>query len=88
MKVRKLAKVRDVITIYDFRHLWISEALMAKNDIATVAKMAGTSIRMVEKVYGHFRNEHFVEAQQRLDNDRLQRAKKVTKKAAKQQVSS
>jgi integrase len=76
-KVRTLAKVRKVITIYDFRHLWISEALMAGNDIATVAKMAGTSIRMIEKVYGHFRNEHFVEAQERLDSDRLRRSRKA-----------
>jgi integrase len=74
-RVRSLAKVRDAITIYSFRHLWISEALMAGNDIATVAKMAGTSIQMVEKVYGHFRNDHFSEAQRRLDHDRSQRRK-------------
>jgi hypothetical protein len=39
--------------------------------------MAGTSIRMIEKVYGHFRNEHFVEAQERLDSDRLRRSRKA-----------
>ena len=72
-KVRELAKVREEVTIYDFRHLWISEALMAGNDIATVAKMAGTSIRMIELVYGHFRNDHFVEAQRRLDEERGRR---------------
>jgi integrase len=37
-----LGKVRGEITIYSFRDLWISEALMAGNDIATVARMAGT----------------------------------------------
>ena len=69
----KLGKVRKVISIYDFRHLWISDALMAKNDVATVAKMAGTSIAMIERVYGHFRNEHLQEAQNRLDEDRRRR---------------
>jgi integrase len=70
---KKLGKVRQHITIYDFRHLWISEALMAGNDVATVAKMAGTSIAMIERVYGHFRNEHLREAQDRLDEARKKR---------------
>lgn len=69
----KLGKVRDELSIYDFRHLWISEALMARNDVATVARMAGTSIAMIERVYGHFRNEHLQEAQHRLDEDRRKR---------------
>jgi integrase len=62
-----IGKIRDSITIYSFRHLWIGEALMAGNDIATVAKMAGTSIAMIERVYGHFRNQHLHDAQARLD---------------------
>ena len=70
----KLGKVRKAISIYDFRHLWISEALMARNDVATVARMAGTSISMIERVYGHFRNEHLQEAQQRLDDERKKRS--------------
>jgi integrase len=61
------AKVRDEITIYDFRHLWISDGLMAGNDIATIARMAGTSIAMIEKVYGHFRNEHLHDALDKID---------------------
>lgn len=65
-QVRKRAKVRDDITIYSFRHLWISEALMAGIDASTVAKMTGTSIAMIEKVYGHYRNDHFADAQRRL----------------------
>lgn len=70
-----IGKIRDSITIYSFRHLWISEALMAKNDIATVAKMAGTSITMIERVYGHFRNQHLQDAQARLDELRRQRGR-------------
>jgi len=41
------ATVRGEITIYSFRDLWISEAMMAGNDIATVAKMAGTGVSMI-----------------------------------------
>lgn len=70
-----LGKVRKETTIYSFRHLWISEALMAGNDIATVAKMAGTSIAMIERVYGHFRNQHLHDAQARLDELRRQRGR-------------
>ena len=55
--VRTRAGVREDITIYSFRHLGISQALMAGIDAATVAKtvakMAGTSIGMLEKVYAH-----------------------------------
>jgi integrase len=65
--------VRDGITIYDFRHLWISEALMAGNDVVTVARMAGTSIATVERVYGHFSNRHLQQAQERLDRARTER---------------
>jgi integrase len=69
-----IGKVRAEITIYAFRHLWISESLMAGNDLATVAKMAGTSIAMIERVYGHFRNQHLHDAQFRLDEHRRQRS--------------
>jgi integrase len=72
-RVMKLGEVREQLTIYDFRHLWISEMLMAGNDVATVARMAGTSIAMIERVYGHFRNEHLQEAQSRLDQARKRR---------------
>ena len=69
-KVRELAGVRELITIYDFRHLWISEALMAGVDVFTVAKMAGTSVQMIEKTYGHLRGTHLEEAQRCLDQAR------------------
>lgn len=70
-----LGLVRDEITIYSFRDLWISEALMAGNDIATVARMAGTSIAMIERVYGHFRNQHLQDAQARVDQFRQRRGR-------------
>ena len=72
-KKREIGIVRDEIKIYAFRHLWISEMLMAENDIATVARMAGTSITMIERVYGHFRNKYLREAQDKLDQVRKKR---------------
>src|SRR5262249_49054142 len=56
-------RAREAARIYDFRHLGISEALMAGVDLMTVARMAGTSVRMIETVYGHFRQDHFIAAQ-------------------------
>lgn len=68
--VREKAGVQPEHTIYSFRHLWISEMLMAGNEIATVAAMAGTSVAMIEKVYGHFTNEHFATALDKLASRR------------------
>jgi integrase len=68
------AGLREGITPYSFRHLWISEALMAGLDIALVARMAGTSVAMIEKVYGHFRGQALAEAQARVDRYRRQLA--------------
>jgi integrase len=65
--VRRSAGVRETITIYSFRHLWISEALMAGVDVMLIARMAGTSVRMIETVYGHWRTQSFTDAQARLD---------------------
>jgi integrase len=72
--VRKNAGVRTTITIYSFRHLWISEMLMAGVDVLLVARMAGTSVAMIERVYGHFRNQSYQETQAKLDCDRAARA--------------
>ena len=69
-KVREWAQVRVRVTIYDFRRLWISEALMAGVEVFTVAKMAGTSVQMIEKTYGHLRGGHLDDAQSCLDQAR------------------
>lgn len=71
--LRRRAGVRDEITPYSFRHLWISEALMGGLDSMIVARMAGTSVAMVERVYGHYRTTAFQDAQARLDAVRAAR---------------
>jgi integrase len=70
---RTKAKIRETMTPYALRHLWISEALMAGLDAMLVAKMAGTSVGMVERVYGRFRAQSYAEAQARLDAARASR---------------
>ncbi|MCX5659838.1 MAG: site-specific integrase [Planctomycetota bacterium] len=56
------AGARDHLDIYSFRHLWISEALMSGVRMPEIARMAGTSIAMIEKVYGHISNSHLQDA--------------------------
>src|SRR5262249_37300592 len=72
---QKLGDVRECITIYSFRDLWISEAMMAGNDVATVARMAGTSVAMIERVYGHFRAQHLHDAQAKVEELRGKRGR-------------
>jgi integrase len=60
-------------SIYSFRHLWISDMLLAGVDVLLVARMAGTSVAMIERVYGHFRNQSYQDAQSRLDGARAVR---------------
>lgn len=74
-EVRKLAakkeqKIRDHITPYSFRHLYISELLMIGTPVFQVAKMAGTSASEIEKTYGHFYNRDLAAAQSKLDRRR------------------
>jgi integrase len=69
--------VGEGVTMYDFRHLWISDMLMAGVDVMTVARMAGTSVRMIETVYGHFRTDQFAEAHRRLEEARRARLVQV-----------
>ena len=38
-----------------------------------VARMEGTSVAMIERVYGHFRNQSYQEAQARLERERAMR---------------
>jgi len=67
VNLRRAAGVRDHITPYSFRHLFITDCLQAGVDAAVVAKMAGTSSAVIEKTYAHWRSEVFRDAQARLD---------------------
>ena len=46
---------------------------MAGVDALLVARMAGTSVRMVETTYGHFKTRSFADAQSKIDEARKAR---------------
>ena len=53
-------------TIYTLRHSVITDLVVGGLDILTVAKLSGTSVAMIEKHYGHLRQEHAKTALARL----------------------
>ncbi len=80
--VRRIAvalgtKVGEDVSIYDFRHLWISDQVMAKTPLLTVARMAGTSVAMIERVYGHLRSDEQQQAQERMEEARRVRRERA-----------
>lgn len=52
-EAREAAKLSDSVTMYVLRHVAISEMLVAGMDTLTVAKIAGTSMDMISRHYGH-----------------------------------
>lgn len=50
------AKLADTVVMYSLRHTAISEMILAGMDSFIVAKLAGTSVAMIEKTYGHLRH--------------------------------
>ncbi len=47
------AELPDGVVLYTLRHSWITDAIVGGMDLLTVAKLAGTSLSMIEKHYGH-----------------------------------
>jgi len=66
----KATKQREDLSLYSLRHLWISDALQQGIPIATIAKLAGTSIKMIERTYGHFRNDDLGDVVNRIAENR------------------
>ncbi|MBI3915581.1 MAG: tyrosine-type recombinase/integrase [Betaproteobacteria bacterium] len=52
------AKLPDDVVLYSVRHAAISEMLTAKLDPLSVARLAGTSVNMISKHYGHLVQDH------------------------------
>ncbi|NYT58231.1 site-specific integrase [Alcaligenaceae bacterium] len=50
---RKAASLPDTVVMYSLRHVAISEMLVSGMDPMTVSKIAGTSIEMISRHYGH-----------------------------------
>lgn len=51
------ATLPDAVVMYSLRHTAISEMILAGMDSFIVAKLAGTSVAMIEANYGHLRHD-------------------------------
>ena len=60
------AKLPKATVAYTLRHSVITDLVVGGLDIFTVAKLAGTSVRMIEKHYGHLQSEHARDALEKL----------------------
>jgi integrase len=60
------AKLPKATVAYTLRHSVITDLVVGGLDIFTVAKLAGTSVRMIEKHYGHLQREHARSALEKL----------------------
>lgn len=56
----KAAGLSEEVTLYQLRHLAITSLVQNGADLLSVAKLAGTGMRMIEKNYGHLVPEHSV----------------------------
>lgn len=57
-RLKKRVKVDPKCVLYSFRHSSMTDSIMAGVDVATVAELHGTSIRMIEAHYGHLAKHH------------------------------
>ena len=62
----KKAKLPKATVAYTIRHSVITDLVTGGLDLFTVAKLAGTSILMIEKHYGHLQREHARSALEKL----------------------
>ncbi len=60
------AKLPRSTVAYTLRHSVITDLVKGGLDIFHVAKLAGTSVKMIEEHYGHLQNEHARKALQKL----------------------
>jgi len=54
------AGLSEEVTLYQLRHLAITSLIKYGADLLSVAQLAGTSLRMIERYYGHLVPEHSV----------------------------
>ena len=66
-EARKAAGLPESLVMYSLRHVAISEMLVSGMDPMTVSKIAGTSIEMISRHYGHVIRERVVEQLARVE---------------------
>jgi site-specific recombinase XerD len=63
--IKKAAKAAELpvgVCAYTLRHSVITDMLVGGMDSLTVARIAGTSLAMIEKHYGHLLHDHAAKA--------------------------
>ncbi|WP_287365892.1 site-specific integrase [Thauera sp.] len=60
-EARRAAGLPETVVMYSLRHVAISEMLVSGMDPMTVSKIAGTSIEMISRHYGHLIRERVVQ---------------------------
>jgi integrase len=73
-KLRKSLGIRPEVTPYAFRHLMATDLLQAGVDSLVVAKLLGTSVMMLDRVYTHWRTDALRRAQDAVDRMRAIRS--------------
>lgn len=68
LKKSQAVNANPECVLYSLRHTWITEAIVAGVGVATVAEMTGTSIRMIDKHYGHLEQDrdHMMKAAEKV----------------------
>jgi integrase len=56
------AELPEGTTAYTLRHSTITDLVTGGLDLLTIAQVSGTSVRMIEKHYGHLRGEYAAKA--------------------------
>jgi site-specific recombinase XerD len=56
------AGLSNAVTAYTLRHSVITDLVTNGLDLLTVAQLSGTSVAMIEKHYGHHREDHAANA--------------------------
>lgn len=59
-EARKTAGLPDDVVLYNLRHVAISEMLIGGVDLMSVARIAGTSVAMIQRHYGHLVKDEIV----------------------------
>ena len=57
-RAARKAKLPRATVAYTLRHSVVTDLVIGGLDIFTIAKLAGTSVKMIEKHYGHLKQEH------------------------------
>lgn len=57
-RIREQLGLSEQVVCYSYRHTYVTDAMERNVPVATVAKLVGTSVEMIERHYGHLSERH------------------------------